>query len=185
MNLLESPLRERSLFRELAKDGAAWIASQRRHDGSWQPETPPYGGEGEIVHPAYFTSVALRGVLAYVDFSLNNARALVQSTYAQTTVTEMQDRLATQHRRNEVLIRSNRRWRVGTGLTALAVVVSSGALLASNYGSVFASNWGGVSGIAVVVLGAVIVLVFDLFDYATRITQWTQRQLARRKVDGD
>lgn len=182
MNLLESPLRDRSPFRELAQEGAAWIASQRRPDGSWRPETPPYGGEGEIAHPAYFTSVALRGLLAYVDAGLN-AKALIQSTYAQATADELQDKLAAQRRHNHALTRTNHRWRVAAGLTVLLAVVSSAVLLAYNYRSLFTSNWSSVSGIAILVLGAVIVLVFDLFDYSTRITQWARKRLASRKPD--
>jgi len=171
INVLESPLCERPALLDLAAQGARWISSQQQSDGSWSPETPPYGGEGEIVHPAYFTAVALRCILAYVDSTVGSIGGLVQASYVQARVAK----LVAVETRYAV---SNRRWRTATIAVTTATALTGISAAGYKFKEALQSNWSGVAGLAIVVIAAIIVLIFDLVHYSSSITRWIRSRLS-------
>lgn len=177
MNLLESPLRDRQAMRDLAGAGVRWVSSQQRADGSWSPETPPFGGEGEIVHSAYFTAVALRCMLAYADATLDNAIGLVQASHARARTGSLMAEILKHQAAGRQYLTSSRRWRAAAVVIMTAVVV--GAILTAGYEFRMAllSNWGGVTGLAIVVVAAVAVLIFDLLHYSSVLARWIRSRL--------
>jgi hypothetical protein len=63
MDLIAAGLYTKDDMRELIDRAKDYILSNRRDDGSWSPGPPPFGGEVEDAE--YFTSIAIRGLVAY------------------------------------------------------------------------------------------------------------------------
>jgi Prenyltransferase and squalene oxidase repeat len=180
INLLESPLWDLVVVRDLSHDAVRWICSLQRSDGSWAPETPPYGGEGEIVHPAYFTAVALRGIIAYVHATKGNITA-IQSDYGRLRLAEVGSRFREIQAERTYYLTVSRRWRLGAMSAFVTLVVGISALLLYQFKSLFLSNWASVAGIAVIAFGAVVVMVLDLLDYLVRLLRWLGSKMLTRR----
>src|SRR5262249_28115540 len=127
-----------------------------------------------------FTAVALRGVIAYVHATMGDTTA-IQSDYRRVRLAEVGSRLREIQAERAYYFALSRRWRLGAMVAFFTLAFGISALLLYQFKGLFFSNWAGVAGIAVIVFGAVVVMVLDLLDYLVRLLRWLRSKILTRR----
>ena len=109
---------------------------------------------------------------------LGNAAGLVQASYAQAQVARLTAEISTHQTAGARYLTLSRRWRAAAITAMTAVALGSAFAVGYKFRTTLLSNWGGVTGLAIVVVAAITVLIFDLFHYSSGISRWIRSRLS-------